>query len=63
MIAAEFEVIANNVEPRFWPDKQMMHGEELDSSTEVGQQVIHAGKVRAGEEVAGKSVLVKADAL
>lgn len=63
MSTAEFEVIANEIEPRLRPHKEVLHRVKLDSSPNIAQQVIHAGEVCAGEEAAGKSILVKTNAL
>lgn len=60
VIAAELKIVANKVEVRLWPDKDVVDGVELYANADVPQQVIGAGEVCTREEAAGNKGLIKA---
>lgn len=63
VVAAELEIVADEVIMNFRPHKNVVESIELDPASYMGQQVIGAGEIGAGEEATGKEGLIKADTL
>src|SRR5215469_2003994 len=63
VIATEFKIVADEIEVSFRLYEEAVKGVKLDSSSDVPEQMVGAGKVSAGEEGARHKRLIETDAL
>src|SRR5581483_9850272 len=59
----ELHVVANQVEMRFWPDKEVSVGIEPQAGPEVSHEMLAADKICAADKITIDHVLVEADIL
>src|SRR5215472_6289625 len=60
--AAEFEVVVNKIEVSLRANEDVGNDVELDSASNMPEEMIRADKVSAGEKTASDEILVEADA-
>lgn len=62
MVAAELNIVVDEIEVRFRPNEKVVKDVKLNPASHVPQKVIGTDEVRAGEEAASHEALVKTDA-